>query len=400
MRQPGFIATKTDSRRALVGNHNVPRPSHKQAATTEDADEDSGNEDEVEEIALSGVIQVLKCTGRAVEVDLVQDSDEENQKAATAQAPRDKTKDQDGFDHAVLYFYPPGEGPKQAIAAGASLPPTAAAVVSATSKEKAASLGTLIAYTIKGHFNNSMLNRLTIIWMIQQSLPWLQIEDFHLRVMLHYALDTSNLLSCTWAASQAHQLYLQQQAQVIKLIQILLVSDVWVTKSSHVAFIGIACCYINKGWKYVCEHLALKYISWHHNSIRKGIKLVLFLDRVEEEVELLTQEPDRSITWALRHLEEHQRLMVRWSMDVEIVWNKTQSHSTKNTHCWFEDIEPIKRQVSRGSIASINDTLEQLTFEEEGEEKEEEEEESMAGDDDDDMAVINERVDGPGGPTE
>ncbi|POW04911.1 hypothetical protein PSHT_11032 [Puccinia striiformis] len=180
MRQPGFIATKTDSRRALVGNHNVPRPSHKQAATTEDADEDSGNEDEVEEIALSGVIQVLKCTGRAVEVDLVQDSDEENQKAATAQAPRDKTKDQDGFDHAVLYFYPPGEGPKQApgklahacqwcpkepifktsqrlpcpgrskaIAAGASLPPTAAAVVSATSKEKAASLGTLIAYTIK-----------------------------------------------------------------------------------------------------------------------------------------------------------------------------------------------------------------------------------------------------------
>ncbi|KAI9629142.1 hypothetical protein KEM48_011132 [Puccinia striiformis f. sp. tritici PST-130] len=114
MRRPGFIATETDSRRALVGNRNVPKPGRKQTATTEDADEDGGNEDEVEEIALSGVIQVSKRTGRAVEVDLVQDSDEENQKAATAKAPRDKTKDRDGFDHAVLYFYPPGEGPKQA----------------------------------------------------------------------------------------------------------------------------------------------------------------------------------------------------------------------------------------------------------------------------------------------
>ncbi|KAI9613150.1 hypothetical protein H4Q26_010429 [Puccinia striiformis f. sp. tritici PST-130] len=236
MRRPGFIATETDSRRALVGNRNVPKPGRKQTATTEDADEDGGNEDEVEEIALSGVIQVSKRTGRAVEVDLVQDSDEENQKAATAKAPRDKTKDRDGFDHAVLYFYPPGEGPKQApgelahacrwcpkeymatdrstsnlkthrdgaifktsqrlpcpgrakaIAAGASLPPTAAAVVSANSKEKAASSGTLIAYTTKGRFDNSTLNRLTVIWMIRQSLPWLRIKDFHLRVINNFTM--------------------------------------------------------------------------------------------------------------------------------------------------------------------------------------------------------------------
>lgn len=116
----------------------------------------------------------------------------------------------------------PCPGRAKAIAAGASLPPTAAAVVSANSKEKAASSGTLIAYTTKGRFDNSTLNRLTVIWMIRQSLPWLRIEDFHLRVMLDYALHTSNLLSRTWAASQAHQLYLQQQARVIKLIQVCL----------------------------------------------------------------------------------------------------------------------------------------------------------------------------------
>ncbi|KNE98246.1 hypothetical protein PSTG_08517 [Puccinia striiformis f. sp. tritici PST-78] len=317
MRRPGFIPTETDSRRALVGNHNVPKPGRKQTATTEGTDEDDG--DEVEEIALSDVIQVSKRTGRSVNVDLVQDSDEENEKAAGAKPPKDKTKDRHGFDHAKLYFYPPGEGPKQApdssahacrwcpkeymatdrstynlkthrdgaifkksqrlpcpgrakaIASGASLPPTAASIISETSKEKAASLGTLIAYTTKGRFDNTTMNRLTVIWMIRQSLPWLRIEDFHLRVILDYALYSANLMSRTWAASQAHQLYLQQQAQVIKLIkasdsQILLVSNVWTTRGSHVAFIGIACCYIEKGWKYVCEHLALKYIPWHHNG--------------------------------------------------------------------------------------------------------------------------------------
>ncbi|KNE86495.1 hypothetical protein PSTG_20143, partial [Puccinia striiformis f. sp. tritici PST-78] len=86
-------------------------PGRKQTATTEGTDEDDG--DEVEEIASSDVIQVSKRTGRSVNVDLVQDSDEENEKAAGAKPPKDKTKDRDGFDHAKLYFYPPGEGPKQ-----------------------------------------------------------------------------------------------------------------------------------------------------------------------------------------------------------------------------------------------------------------------------------------------
>ncbi|KAI9608827.1 hypothetical protein KEM48_005160 [Puccinia striiformis f. sp. tritici PST-130] len=36
-------------------------------------------------------------------------------------------------------------------------------------------------------------------------------------------------------------------------------------------------------------------------NVRKGIKLVLFLDWVEEEVELLTQELDQSITWACEY---------------------------------------------------------------------------------------------------
>jgi hypothetical protein len=42
---------------------------------------------------------------------------------------------------------------------------------------------------------------------------------------------------------------------------------VWTTKGSHKAFIGISCCYINNNWKYVSQHLAIKYVLWHHNGI-------------------------------------------------------------------------------------------------------------------------------------
>ncbi|POW15703.1 hypothetical protein PSTT_02010 [Puccinia striiformis] len=298
MRRPGFIPTETDSRRALVGNHNVPKPGRKQTATTEGTDEDDG--DEVEEIASSDVIQVSKRTGRSVNVDLVQDSDEENEKAAGAKPPKDKTKDRDGFDHAKLYFYPPGEGPKQApdssahacrwcpkeymatdrstynlkthrdgaifkksqrlpcpgrakaIAAGASLPPTAASIISETSKEKAASSGTLIAYTTK-------------VTPLVENQRLSSPSNIRLRPLLRkpHVSYLGRLTSTSTIPSTA--------GTVIKLIkasdsQISLVSDVWTTKGSHVAFIGIACCYIDKGWKYVCKHLALKYISWHHNG--------------------------------------------------------------------------------------------------------------------------------------
>ncbi|KAH9442727.1 hypothetical protein Pst134EA_031604 [Puccinia striiformis f. sp. tritici] len=118
--------------------------------------------------------------------------------------------------------------------------------------------------------------------------------------------------------TQAHQLYLQQQAQVIKNRFLdLACLDVWVTKSSHVAFIGIACCYINKGWKYVCEHLAPQVHLLAPQQHQEGIKLVLFLDRVEEEVELLTQEPDRSITWACEYHCSFQSMISKINLEAQ-----------------------------------------------------------------------------------
>ncbi|OAV88344.1 hypothetical protein PTTG_29056 [Puccinia triticina 1-1 BBBD Race 1] len=70
---------------------------------------------------------------------------------------------------------------------------------------------------------------------------------------------------------QAHLLYLEQRTQVINAIKasdskISLVSNVWTTKGSHKAFLGIMCCYIDMNWNYVCQHLTIKYILWHHNG--------------------------------------------------------------------------------------------------------------------------------------
>ncbi|KAH9467967.1 hypothetical protein Pst134EA_011589 [Puccinia striiformis f. sp. tritici] len=317
--RPGFIATQSDSRRALPSRATQPR----QRATisnrgTSPAEETSNDIVPVEDSntdssrprrtanqsALPGkVTQVSKRTGRQIKIDLAQDSDNENSQVVPK---KDKTKDSDGFDYCALYFYPPGEGPNQevkasdrskynlkahrdganyksthkkpcagrskAIRSGCSLPPTPAELTAAKAQSAPNQPGTIVAYTTRGRFDNSTMIKILIIWLIRQSLPWLRMEDFHLQLAFDHAIITSQLPSRVWAAAHAHRLYLEQRSQVIKLIQasdskVSLISDVWTTKGSHKAFVGITICYIDKQWKYVSQHLAIKYVSWHHNAL-------------------------------------------------------------------------------------------------------------------------------------
>ncbi|KAH9466536.1 hypothetical protein Pst134EB_001589 [Puccinia striiformis f. sp. tritici] len=130
----------------------------------------------------------------------------------------------------------------KAIAARSHLPPTPAELIAEKVKTGAAKTGTLVAYTSRGRFDNTTMINVT-----------------------------SKLPLAVWAAGHAHRLYLEQRLQVIKLItelysKISLILDVWSTKGSHKAFVGITVCYINKGWEHVTQHLAIKYISWHHND--------------------------------------------------------------------------------------------------------------------------------------
>ncbi|POV99957.1 hypothetical protein PSTT_13447 [Puccinia striiformis] len=158
--------------------------------------------------------------------------------------------------------------------------------------------------------------------------------------------------------------------------------------------------------------------------VRGGIRAVLLLDRVEEEMELLTQELDRAITWAhgyraailskiaeielaaeepvdvngdqflsfltgfsmkgrLRvlhselksHLNNHERLMAGWMADVQFLWAKTRCQYTKNEHPWFEVIATIKNNLFSRDMGFIDDALENLTFAENGTITQEEEQE-------------------------
>ncbi|KAI9621432.1 hypothetical protein H4Q26_015734, partial [Puccinia striiformis f. sp. tritici PST-130] len=300
----GFIPTITDSRRALVP---AARPGISRAKKTivnhseDDIDDnddgdggDNDGEDEDEEgddnsdvdgdhdehhstkqtksrgkKAFSVMKQVSSRTGKSVNIDTAQDSDEENSKV-TGRKKKDPTKNKDGTDHARLYFYPQGKGPNQeagdptwacrwcnnkfaisggsywnlkchrdgvkiknslrsacagclkCIEAGANLPPTVAERLKALNHPSTgAVLGTLIGYVTKGQFtfNNKTLNKLLVIWIVRQSLPWLRMEDFHLRVAFDYTLVNTSLNSRIWAALHAHQLYLEQRAQVLQGIR-------------------------------------------------------------------------------------------------------------------------------------------------------------------------------------
>ncbi|KAH9455273.1 hypothetical protein Pst134EA_022748 [Puccinia striiformis f. sp. tritici] len=236
------------------------------------------------------VKQASKKSGKEVIIDVTQDSDEENAPVA-ARKPKELLLDKDGFDHPRVYFFPIGQGPKQdasaqafacrwcpkeylarnqsnfnprihcngavskgstrapcpgrlkAISAGANLPRTAAQLAKEADKPQLAA-NSIVAFTKQGLFGNSTLNKLIVVWLLRSQI---------------------------WAALHAHQLYLELHARVIKEIKelnsmISLVSDVWTTKGSHKAFIGISCCYINQAFVLVTRHLAIKYVSWHHNG--------------------------------------------------------------------------------------------------------------------------------------
>jgi hypothetical protein len=107
-------------------------------------------------------------------------------------------------------------GREEAIKEGAHLPPTA----SEEKKTRAAGEGTLLVYAMKKQFDNKTMNKLLVIWIIQQSLPWLRVEDFLLWVSFDYSLHNAKLYSWVWAALHAHQLYLEQQGQVLHSIEV------------------------------------------------------------------------------------------------------------------------------------------------------------------------------------
>ncbi|POV95467.1 hypothetical protein PSTT_16238 [Puccinia striiformis] len=103
----------------------------------------------------------------------------------------------DGADYKSTHKKPCA-GRAKAIQSGCSLPPTPAKLTAAKAQSTPNNSGTIVAYTTRGRFDNSTMTKILIIWLIQQSLLWLRMEDFHLRLAFDHAIVSSQLPSCVW----------------------------------------------------------------------------------------------------------------------------------------------------------------------------------------------------------
>lgn len=143
-------------------------------------------------------------------------------------------------------------------------------------------------------FDDKIFNQILVMWLIRSSLPWNRMGDFYLNVAFNYVWRGTKVFSRTWAATEAHRLYLNLQEKVLSELKvqfyfsfiefhfnqliilnwikqgitskISLIHDVWTTKGNRSAFMGISVSYISENWIYKVKHLSLKYISWTHKG--------------------------------------------------------------------------------------------------------------------------------------
>ncbi|POW02322.1 hypothetical protein PSTT_11875 [Puccinia striiformis] len=120
-------------------------------------------------------------------------------------------------------------------------------------------------------FDNRVLNQLLVMWLIRSALPWKRLEDALLHISFGYARRGVKLFSRTWAATEAHRLYLNLKQKVMDNLyainsKISLIHDVWTTKGNRHTFLGISVAYISDDWVFCVSHLALKYISYTHKA--------------------------------------------------------------------------------------------------------------------------------------
>ncbi|PLW54498.1 hypothetical protein PCANC_05607 [Puccinia coronata f. sp. avenae] len=100
-------------------------------------------------------------------------------------------------------------------------------------------------------------------------------------------------------------------------------------------------------------------------NVRRGIASGLVLDRVEEEIKLLTQELDQAITWAFQYWD----VVLQTINDLE----NASSEEPIDLNNQFASILPsfpmkvrlIKEKLTSGVDGDINDTLERVDFNEE-----------------------------------
>ncbi|KAA1107878.1 hypothetical protein PGTUg99_028681 [Puccinia graminis f. sp. tritici] len=69
-------------------------------------------------------------------------------------------------------------------------------------------------------FDNRVFNQLLLIWLIRYSMPWKRFDDFLLKVTFNYVRHGVSIYCSTWAATEAHRLYMNLQSKVITSLQV------------------------------------------------------------------------------------------------------------------------------------------------------------------------------------
>ncbi|OAV95294.1 hypothetical protein PTTG_26706 [Puccinia triticina 1-1 BBBD Race 1] len=143
-------------------------------------------------------------------------------------------------------------------------------------------------YLQHGKFDLKVFNQLLVFWLIRYSLPWNRIEDYLLSVAFKYVQRGIHLYSRTWAATEAHRLYMNLQKNVVSVLtslssKITLIHDIWTTKGNHHAFLGISVAYISENWTFQILHLGLKYIASSHKGKLLAIPFANIISKLHLE---------------------------------------------------------------------------------------------------------------------
>ncbi|POW03439.1 hypothetical protein PSHT_11699 [Puccinia striiformis] len=119
-------------------------------------------------------------------------------------------------------------------------------------------------------FDNRVLNQLLVMWLIRCTTVE-ATRGCSAAYIIRFARQGVKLFSRTWAATEAHWLYLNLKQKVMDKLyaiksKISLIHDVWTTKGNRHAFMGISISYVSDDWVFCVSQLALKYILYTHKA--------------------------------------------------------------------------------------------------------------------------------------
>lgn len=225
----------------------------------------------------------------------------------------------------------------KAISAGVKLPPSyrekvEAAKAAENAKGPKPSLLDMFLEIPK--FTVRLLNRMLVLWLVRQALPWNRMADPLLIAAFQFANPSAVLYTPAWAAREAMKIYEGMHNDIIQRLKNLpgkfcLIHDVWTTKRGRRAFIGVSVSYIDENWKFHVHHLTLKLVAWNHYGALLAHPVGRFLIRHGLHKKMVAQTTDSGGTNNLT-AKELQDMFLK--ADDAVYWDSSRHQIRCYTH--------------------------------------------------------------------